>query len=85
MTDKIVFEITRLQFYTIQYIWENEHKGRHIIKKGSGRHEREQQRHLDIKRRVMVKKTNDDRNNSITKELGGRRNHFIGGNMMKWY
>ena len=44
MASKIVFEVTRLWLHTMTYSGKNKYESRHIIKEGSGRYKRRQQR-----------------------------------------
>jgi len=42
MTGSMVFEITGLQLHTKAHTGENEHESRHLITKGTGRHQERQ-------------------------------------------
>ena len=83
MIGEIVFEITRLWFHTMLYIWKNKYEGGHFIKKRSDGYQRWQQWCSDIKRRTMVKKTDDDRDNCLIKKSSSRRNYFTRRNTTK--
>ena len=42
MTSKMVFEVTRLQLYTMSYFWKDEYEGRYPVKKRNSGHQRRQ-------------------------------------------
>ena len=84
MTSKIVFEITRLWFCTTTYLWEDKHESQHFIKKELHQHHGRQERCADAQRWNMDEKTNHSRSQDDMKKPGGRRNYYIGKNMMEW-
>ena len=69
---QIVPKVTRLQFYTMTYIWKDKHKSKYYIKKGSGGHLRGQQECPNAEGRTMDKK-NNSRSNYVEKNYNNKQ------------
>jgi len=78
----MVFEITKLRFYTETYTGKNEYESRHPIKEGASGYQRRQQGCPAIERRIMAVKDNSRDHNDQEKN-DSRRKQYIQENQEK--
>ena len=75
MTSKMVFEVIRLQLYTMPYFWKDEYEGGYPVKKRNSGHQRRQQGCPVIEREIMAVKDNSRNHNDQEKNDSRRKQH----------